>query len=176
MTLKKTTAVTLAILFIFSCQSYVSDGDSSLYYNGIKVSEESPSSISHNENMNARGVTPNGEIESSPPYGTVYGHENDPNHVYVSHGGELLSSGSWTGHIFSDIYQITLYPQTKASWNQLTDVTIQNAIDCYYLDYNGTWRSITGNGTIETWSIKTGNQGTIDIYSDDEIDLELSDD
>ncbi|MBL7013050.1 MAG: hypothetical protein ISR83_01395 [Candidatus Marinimicrobia bacterium] len=173
MILKKTVVVIFSILFIFSCQSYDSDGDSSLYYNGIKVSQENPSFISHNKNMSARGVTPNGEIESSPPYGTVYGHENDPNHIYLSQGGELLSSGSWAAQIFSDIYQISLYPNTKASWDQFTVVTFQNAIGCFYLDYNGTWQSVAGNGTIEAWSIKTGSQGTVDLFSDEEIELEI---
>lgn len=151
------------ILLMVGCQSDLNQPNEPLTYNGIVVSETTQKFT--NENVLARSTAANAQIENNPPYGTVYGHENDPDNVYLSQGGELLPNGSWADQVFNETYKTTLFGNSKAEFDNLASVTITNPVNMYYLDGNENWIQITSDTTVQTTAVTTGLYGSGDIES-----------
>ncbi len=160
---KITLSIFTIILFMVGCQSDINQPNAPLTYNGIVVSESTPDFT--RRNALARSTAANAQIEDNPPYGTVYGHENDPDNVYLSQGGELLRDGSWADQVYNETYKTTLFGNSKAEFDNLATVTITNPVDMYYLDGNGNWVQITSDTTVETIAVTTGLYGSGDIES-----------
>jgi len=152
--------LSLIVLFV-ACESKVTSPNTPLVYKGITVSETTPDFIGGNRL--AKTTESTAQIESDPPYGTVYGVDTDPDNVYLSNGSEVLPTGSWTDQVYQETYKTTLFSKSTAQFDGLTTVTITDAVDCYYLDATGTWVEVTSDITVETTAIKTGVNGTCSI-------------
>ncbi len=158
--------IILTIIFILAgCESNLTQPPQELTYNGITVSESVPEFIQPSVLAKTTDESA-AQIEEDPPYGTVYGHETDPDNVYLSSGSEVLPSGSWTDQVYDETYKTTLYANTKATFDAPTTVTITDPVDCYYLNASGVWVEVTSDTTVETTAIKTGLNGTCTIESD----------
>ncbi len=150
-----------ATLLLVSCQSNINQPNEPLTYNGIIVSETPPASNSAGDL--AKTTSQNAQIESTPPYGTVYGHENDPDNVYLCQGGETLTDGSWTDQVYNDTYKTTLFENSIAEFDGVVTVTITNPDNCYYVDNDGNWVQTISDITVQTTAVSTGPNGSADI-------------
>ena len=152
------------LILLIACNSKLTQPENKpLTYNGIVVSESTPAFLS--SDGITRSTNSSGQIENDPPYGTVLGHENDPDNVYLAQGGEILPSGSWADQMFQAIYSTTLYGNTIAEFANTTTVTILNPIDCYYLNSIGNWVQVSSSQTVQTTVVKTGLNGSCTIQS-----------
>lgn len=152
-----------ATLLWVSCQSNINQPNEPLTYNGIIVSETPPAF--NGTGGLAKSTLPNAQVESAPPYGTVYGHENDPDNVYLCQGGETLTDGSWTDQVYNDTYKTTLFENSVAEFDGVVIVTITNPENCYYVDNNGNWVQVTSDINVQTTAVSTGPNGSADIES-----------
>lgn len=141
----------------FGCEDTINQEP--LTYHGKEVLETTPSFLIPSGIM-LKGEGPNSKIQTDPPYGTVYGHETDPNNVYLAQGGELLPDGSWTDQVYSDLYGATLYSNSGVHFETPAIVTLTNTTDCKYLDVNDVWIPVSGTVTVTAKAISVGTSGT----------------
>ncbi len=164
---KYTNLFLLAFLFFFSCQEKINQPTELLTYHGKMVNETAASFLIVGDNALFRTVAPCGQIEPLPPYGTVYGHESDPDNVYLSQGGEQLPSGSWTDQVNDETYTTTLFSNGVLTLENLTLITISNAVNTHYLDENGDWIDVDSDITVQANAVATGAGGVCDISTID---------
>lgn len=169
---KFTHIIVLALIFTFACQSNINKPNKPLTYNGLSVSEVSAPFLIVNNGSLARTVSPKGQLEPAPPYGTVYGHNDYPDDVYVSQGNELLPSGAWTDQAYQEIYRTALFGDTKVSFDEPTIVNITNADNTYYLDNSGNWELVLSDVSVETQGIKTDTNGSCSISTNCKVVLD----
>ena len=164
---KYTNLFVLAFLFFFACQEKINQPTELLSYNGKIVTETVAPFLGGGDGSLYRTVAPTGQIEHAPPYGTVYGHESDPNNVYLSRGEERLPSGSWTDQVNNETYTTTLFNDGTITFENLTVVTISNAVNTHYLNENGDWINIESDITLQAKAVTTGSNGVCDISTGD---------
>jgi len=158
----------ITLMFI-SCNSNINQPDIPLLYNGIVVSESVPD-FNQNSSL-SKSNSANAKIEQEPPYGTVYGHESDPDNVYLSYGGETLPQGAWADQVYQETYKTILFGNTSGSFSSLSTVTILSPVDCYYLDSSGNWIEVSSDVTVQTTSVRTSSNGTCVIQSNNKCDI-----
>lgn len=164
---KYTNLFLLAFLFFFACQEKINQPTDRLDYNGKMVTETVAPFLFSGGNALFRTIASTGQIEQSPPYGTVYGHESDPDNVYLSQGGEQLPSGSWTDQVYDDTYTTTLFSNATITFENLILITITNAVNTHYLDENGNWIDVNSGITIQANAVTTDSGGACDISTSD---------
>lgn len=156
----------LAIIFFFACQSNINQPTETITYNGITITE-TVASFLVNEGDLAKAESPKCQLEVSPPNGTVYGHETDPDNVYLAQGGERLPSGAWTDQVYQDVYRTTLFSNASITFDNPTLITISNANATSYLDSDGNWNEVSSDVSVEAKAVSTGSDGACEISTSD---------
>lgn len=128
-----------------------------LIYNGIVVTT-APAPFLMNFGL-ARGEEPGTEVLSPLPEGTVYGHEEDPDTVYLAAGGEELPTGAWIDNTNTTVYTTEIFSETVVLFEGVAEVNIINPENTQYKDAAGNWLPVTANGTVFAVKIATGVLG-----------------
>lgn len=151
------------MIVFFACELDLVNHSQVITYCGKTVIETPAPFLINGDGALNRGSNSVGQIENSPPAGTVYGHENDPDNVYLSQGGEQLPKGSWSDQTYQELYSTSLYRNSSITFNELTLVTITSGNSCQYLDNNGIWNTVGNNITIYVKAVRTDEDGSCQV-------------
>ncbi|NQU67541.1 MAG: hypothetical protein HQ510_06330 [Candidatus Marinimicrobia bacterium] len=151
--MKKLIALTTVItsLFLISCNSNPSQPDYS--------SSTIPSL--------ARGGDDKAQIESNPPYGTLYG---SGNRSITSQGDEYLKDEYWVKNDASNDYEIEVFESTGITLS-VTTIYVDSPSGVTYKHQTLGWQSLSSSGYITTDSLKVNSTGGCYISTEAEIDI-----
>ena len=164
------TAIVVLALFLFiGCESPQDLSNEQVFYKGQVVQNERASFVLDGNNLSKDldGIL---ILDEEVSDGTVYGLEDDET-VYTAEGGEILPLKSWVGNISADPVKVSLTSNLVIKFEELTSVTILDAVDMIYIAANGSEVLFSGSGVITTTEISTGTDGFVTLISTTEFSI-----
>ncbi len=158
-----TTIVLLALILLIGCENPArTDLEQHLYQGQVVQSEKAPFLL--NSNSLAKVSEGTATIDEAVAEGTVYGLQDEPT-VYAAEGGEALPKDTWIDNQNSEPVEVSLTAGLVITFEQVTTVTIIDAVNVTYIDENGQEVLLTGSGVITTSEISTGSEGSVILIS-----------
>ncbi len=164
------TAIVVLALFLFiGCESPQDlSNEQTLYKGQVIQNERAPFLLEGNSlSKDSDGIL---ILDEKVSDGTVYGLKDDET-VYAAEGGEILPLKSWVGNISADPVKVSLTSNLVIKFEDLTSVTILDAVDMIYIAANGTKVLFSGSGVITTTEISTGSNGFVTLISTAEFSI-----
>ncbi len=127
------------------------------YYLGLPISHTKAPFLLNG--MTLRGDSSGVVLAQDQAAGTVYGHEDYPEDVFLSEGGEYLPDGAWTANADSSQYSYEIFAETTVSFSEICLATITNPNNTCYLSADNVWLPVTESGDVYALKIQTQEKG-----------------
>lgn len=151
--LKLTRAIVIILIFIvFSgCnKNPLINETEQIIYQGI-LAEDAPAPFLLNNpkgGLRAKGSAPEATILENPEPGTVYGHTDYPENVYIAQGDEELPGGAWIDNAYESKFTFRLHSGGTATFGAGRNINVLSAYKLKYLNAAGEWKKLKEAGPI----------------------------
>ena len=162
-TARVTAIVLLALILLIGCENPQNSDNDALLYKG-KAVQDGRAPFLVDQNSLAKDAAGTLVIEESSAAGTVYGLASDT-YVYEAAGGEVLPKDTWVDNISAEPIEVGVTSELVLTFEELTTVTLIDAINVFYVDVNGDTLLFSGSGVVSTTEISTGLEGSVTLIS-----------
>ncbi len=160
----KFTTIILLVMFLFvACESPMDSTPEQITYRG-QIVQDGSAPFLLDRNSLAKDSDGTLVIDDAVADGTVYGQSAD-SEVYAASGGEVLPKDTWVDNISADPIEVSLKANLIITFEHLTEVTVIDAMNMFYVDASGAEVLFSGTGVITAIQIITGPDGSVTLIS-----------